>query len=186
MTATGLTAVGAAPAHATDITPLAILCDGPDTWYTVSSVAKPKVLTHRERYYNGTGKTMQTSFTAIKQIQLTATVTVSTSVTVEKELVIAKLSGTAGLSLAASGSVTSGSNIGVTASLPNGKYLVAYRGNVQVTGKYTKHTCSRKGATETTYTNNAKSFNTAETGAQRCDLSAPSGSMAALAKSQGC
>lgn len=181
----------AAPAHAAgsnepQVGIAAIQCDGPDTWYTVSSVVKPKKMTHLERYYNGSGATMSTSFTATMQTQLTASVTVSQSVSVEAGVVIGKLSGTAGVSLAASGQKTSGTSVGISANLPNGKALVAYRGNVQVSGSYTKHSCSRAGASESRYTNSAKSFSGAETGAQRCDLSAPSGSMAALAKSQRC
>lgn len=186
--ATVLVATGAfataAPAYADDvITPMAVPCETQgERFYTVASVATPKKITHAERYYNGTGASLSTSFTAYKETTLTAGVTVTTGGSVEANTVIAKLSASTSYSLALSGSSTSGSSVSVTATLPHGKYLVAYRGNVQVTGNYTYWHCTG-GVLLATSKGTARSFTKVpETGAQRCDLSAPSGSLAAVAK----
>lgn len=174
-------------AAADDVTPMVIACDNRgETWYDTHNVVRPNKLTHYERYYNGTGSTMSASFSALHQATLTASVTVTSGGSVSASAVIAELKADTGLSLSASGSSTSSSSVGVSASLPNGKYLVAYRGNVQVTGSFTKYYCNTSGGLNTSATGTGKSFGVNETGAQRCDLAAPSGSMAALAKTTAC
>ena len=183
--ATGSTAVRA---DDEEITAQAILCDNKgETWYTVENVIKPKKLTHKERYYNGSGEDMDAEFKASWQKTLTASVTVTTGGSAEAGKIFAKFEARFDVALAAAGSKTWGSDVSVKAKLAPRKYLVAYRGNVEVSGGYTKLNCNSSGRLVTKSEGKAKSFtDVAETGTQRCDLVPPTGSMAALAKESAC
>jgi len=174
-------------AHAA-VTPYLPACDNRGTtWLTTTNVVTPKTLTHYARYYNGTGLNMTTSFTATYQLQLSAGITVSAGGGVTASAVIASLQANSGIALSVAGSTTSTSSYGLQATLPPGKYLVAYSGYVKVTGNFTKYTCNSSGGLVTDATGTGRSYNTVrEYGAQRCDLAAPSGSMAAVAKTTAC
>jgi len=172
-------------ASAADASPDGAVCSPQGSvTYVTTNVVSPNKLTHHERYYNGTGQPMTTLFQATYATTLTAGITVTAGGSVKASEIISSLAVNAGVSLAASGSQTSSVSVGISATLPSGKYLVAYRGNVFVKGNFTKYTCN--GSLVVSATGTGQSFSTAETGAQRCDLAAPSGSLAALAKNTYC
>lgn len=181
------TAPAALASEAGVVTPFATLCNAPgSTWYKTTNVVKPKKLTHYERFYNGSGATSTATYSVDHHRTLTAGVTITTGGSVSASAVIASFSAESHLSLAASGSSTTGSSVSMTASIPNKKYLVLYRGNVQVSGSFKKYSCTGSGRVTTAASGTGKSYGVTETGSQRCDLSAPSGSLAALAKKAAC
>jgi hypothetical protein len=184
--AVAATAATPAQAAAPAVPLRAPYCDSPGEWYSVWNVLTPLKITHAHRYYNGTGAPMTTSFTATYQQQLSVTVTITAGGSADVNAVIVQLGGSVGLTLTFAPSWTATQNYGVTATLPNGKYLVAYRGHVQVTGSWARYKCQTDHRLVTVSQGTAKSFTVAEMGAQRCDLTAPAGSIAANAKSLYC
>lgn len=167
---------------------MGIPCDGySGTWYTVSNVAKPKKITHATRHYNGTSSDMSSNFTTGHQLTLTAGITYTSGASAEASAVIGKLSASTSLSLAASGSSTSSSSVAVTATVKPKKYVVTYAGRVQVTGNWEKNSCSSGNSTVIVAAKGTgRSHHVQEVGAAQCDITQPSGSMAALAKSSYC
>ncbi|MFG2559884.1 hypothetical protein [Streptomyces sp. NPDC048496] len=150
-------------------------------------MAKPKKVTHATRHYNGTSSDMSSNFTTGHQLTLTAGITYTSGATAEASAVIGKLSASASLSLAASGSSTSSSSVSVTATVKPKKYVVTYAGRVQVTGNWTKSYCSSGNAGVLVQAQGTgRSHHVQEVGAVQCDITQPSGSLAALAKSSYC
>jgi hypothetical protein len=184
----GASAITAAPAAAEDVTPMALLCDNlGETWYTMTNVSKPKELTHGERYYNGSGSNVTTSFVAKHHSTITASISVTAGVKAEAGTIFAKLEASASVTVAGEYASTSGTDVGITATLPHDKYLVAYRGYLTVSANWGKYYCTTSGTMQTKGEGAVKSWNEVpETGVQRCDLSAPSGSMASVAKARLC
>ncbi len=164
------------------------LCEGKEgqKWYKVYNVVKPKRLTHYERYYNGSGEKVTTTFNALKERTFTAGITITGGTTAEAGKIIAKLEVKTEISLAAAGTSTTSTSVGIEASLPNEKSLVAYAGNVKVSGEWTRYYCNNSGYLYVLAEGKGSSFGVRETGVQRCDLSAPSGSLAAKAKAAAC
>ena len=171
-----------------DVGILAIPCDGyVGSYYSVSNVTKPKKITHATRHYNGTSSNITSSFSTSRQQTLTAGVTITSGVSISGDAVIAKLEASSSLSLAVSGSSTSGSSVSVSATVKPQKYVVTYAGRVQVTGAGPR--TPAPAATARSYVSGrgtGRSHHVQEIGAAQCDISQPSGSMAALAKSSYC
>lgn len=154
--------------------------------YSIKSVSQPRGLTHFERFYNGSGETQTQTFSVDRQDQWTSTVSTSYGGGASSGMVIVKLESSVGRDLANAGSKTYGSSVSVTASLGSGKYLVGYRGSIEASGTWMKQTCTTSSGLVTSASGSVFTWQTPETGTQRCDLSAPSGSLAALAKSYAC
>ncbi|SDY21583.1 hypothetical protein SAMN05444365_1011082 [Micromonospora pattaloongensis] len=178
----------APPSGDGDVSVMGIPCDGyVGSWYAVSNVAKPKKITHATRHYNGTSSDMTSNYTTGHQLTLTAGITITSGSSISASAIIGELEASTSMSLAVSGSATTSSSVSVTATVKPKKYVVTYAGRVQVTGNWIKQTCSSGGSmVVTSGQGTGKSFHVQEVGAAQCDITQPSGSMAALAKSQYC
>ncbi|MFD6756213.1 hypothetical protein [Micromonospora gifhornensis] len=121
------------------------------------------------------------------QQTLTAGVTITTGASISASAIIGELEASTSLSLAVSGSSTSSSSVSVTATVKPNKYVVTYAGRVQVTGNWKKNTCSSgSGSVVVSGQGTGRSHHVQEVGAVQCDVTQPSGSMAAVAKSSYC
>ncbi|MFF5794488.1 hypothetical protein ACFY5D_20790 [Paeniglutamicibacter sp. NPDC012692] len=166
----------------------AISCGGyKGTYYTISNTSKVKKVTHASRHSNFTPDNATTSYTSEYRTQLDAGVTFTVGSSADFNGVLAKMSATTNVSLALNKSKTTASNVGITATIRPGKFVVVAAGNTKVTGNWTKNVCTSGSAGLTTPAKGtARSFGVRENTAIQCGLSAPAGSLAAIAKSRYC
>jgi hypothetical protein len=170
------------------VSPAAISCDGyKGTWYTTSNVAKVKKITHAAKYSNFTSSNATATYSSVHQTTLSAGITLTAGASAEAGIILSKLATSASVSLAANGSKTTSSNIGISATIKPKKFVVVAAGNMNVTGNWVKNVCSSgTSGVVAAAKGTSRSFAIRETTAIQCDLSAPAGSLAALAKSRYC
>jgi hypothetical protein len=160
--------IGAGPAHAGVIAPQRpITCD-PNT-YTIHFTRTGTTRTVTNARYisipKGGSGTVTRSVQAVASI--TATVTFSSSATVSANVIIGELSGTVGVTLAASGSVTGTRSESVTVNVGPGRYAF-FRGVKKFSGTYSGWKCNNNGTATSPLSGTAISYAVPAEGAASC------------------
>lgn len=189
-TAFGVAGV-AAPAHASDVAPMAIVCDtAGETWWTWSSVTKPWQVTHALRVENFTGSPITKTWSVTKRQVLTASVTVTASAAGSVSAgVLGKLEVQTGLELQAIGEATLEVNETTSYTVQPGTgtnaITVIFAGTVQATGNWSYNKCSSNLTVVRSY-GTAKSWTVNTEGGVRCSTAPPSSTLAYRAKQLYC
>lgn len=179
------------PAHAHDVTPMAVLCDtAGQTWWSWSSVTKPWQVTHALRVENFTGSPSTKTWSVTKRQVLTASVTVTASAAGSVSAgVLGKLEVETGLELQAIGETTLEVNETTTYTVQPGTGMdgvtVIFAGTVQATGNWTYNKCSSNLTVLKSY-GTAKSWTVNTEGGVRCSTTPPSNTLAYRAKQLYC
>lgn len=166
-TIASLTVASAPPASA-----YTAWCDPYSVSYVTTGTSSRR-LTHVSGYHLPPGGALSITRSAEFTTQLTAGVTLSAGAEVSASSVIASAKATYGVSLAASGSVTSKSAQSVTSSIAassRDRYYAAYAGRRYWKGSWTKYTC-RGGVPVETARGTWRSFQTHLEGIALCPAS---------------
>ncbi|MEV0271530.1 hypothetical protein AB0H43_22360 [Hamadaea sp. NPDC050747] len=186
--ATGLLGVAGMPsiAHAADVTPDAVIvCDPGTTDMQFNTTSSVRTLTHDKYYSVPAGGSIGIFNSITKIATITASVSYSTSATVSASVVIGELSGTVGVTLAASGTYTSQTTESVTYHAGPGQYA-AWHGFKKFSGNWSGYKCNTGGTAETYVSGSAVSWGVAGEGVSSCSGSYSSSSWEYKAVAYAC
>jgi|GEM_PF-5509318 len=169
MLASGMFFAPAAPANAA---PLGACT--PNTTYdvTLSNVVTNPIITHLSDKYSAGGTDLTVTRTATFKRTVSASVSGTLTGSVNTSVIMAKVSATASITAAASGSVTTTSSESLTATVQKNTTGFFFDGRVTVSASWQARQCSSSGSV-TTISGYVTSFNTiAVKGYQSCNSNA--------------
>lgn len=142
-------------------------------------------VTHASRVENYTGSNSTRTISTTYQRQLAASISVSSSVSADAGAVFAKLSATAGVTVAANGSKTTTFTDSVTYTMASGDSYIFFAGEKKYSASFTQNRCNSSYQVVTS-TGTVRSYSIHTEGGVGCKQAPSSTSLAFQAKALYC
>ncbi|GAA2543436.1 hypothetical protein GCM10010435_09440 [Winogradskya consettensis] len=179
-------AIAAAPAQASDLSPQAVvICEPNTTDLKITSKSSTRTITHAQYFSIPAGGSGSQTKSVSKVATIKASVSYSSTTTVSANAVMGEFSEAVGVELALSGEATKSSTESVTVTVSAGKYAF-FHGEKKFNGGWTGNKCNSNGTVITPVKGTAISFAVPAEGAASCSTTYASSTFEYKAKAIAC